>query len=575
MRLRLDHFLPFRPRPGALRRLLKRIGPSWLFAPWRRLVQAGFFLFYLVLLFWVAWPYGSPEYARSREAREIVDAELFLAIDPLVSLSTAIAGRTWVWSLAFAGVMLGIGFLVPRGFCGYICPLGTLIDLFDWIVGKRVTRFRVKGDGWWIRLKWYALAGTIVASMAGVLVSGFVAAIPVVTRGLQFTLGPLQTGLTRGWYQVPPMNAGHVVSLVLFVAVLAMGLWRPRFWCRYVCPSGAMFSAMNALRATERKVETSCIDCGKCVEVCPFDAIKPDFTTRTLECTLCQTCGGVCPTKAIKFVDRWDGSALKLATTGPELPVTRRGFLSAVAAGLTFAAAAKEAWGARLWKPAVTPLRPPGSVPEKQFLELCIRCGECFRACPNDVLQPQGFAQGIEGLWTPVAQPNWSGCDPNCNNCGQVCPTGAIRPLTLLEKSSAHMGLAMVNKKTCLPWAGREACRMCVDECNAAGYKAIEFRRVGVEVDEEGQPIEGSGFSAPVVLPDLCVGCGLCQTRCHGVNVTQKRLLTRTAIEVLAGPGREDRISDGSYVALRRAKEEPPAAPSSEDDYLPDFLEPK
>ena len=165
MRLRLDHFLPFRGRgPGRLRRALKRIGPSWLFAPWRRLVQAGFFLFYLILLFWVAWPYGSPEYAQSREAREAVDAELFLAIDPLVSVSTAIAARTWVWSLAFAGVMLAVGFLVPRGFCGYICPLGTLIDLFDWGVGRRVTRFRVKGDGWWVRLKWYILAGTIVAS---------------------------------------------------------------------------------------------------------------------------------------------------------------------------------------------------------------------------------------------------------------------------------------------------------------------------------------------------------------------------------------------------------------------------
>ena len=568
--MRLDHFRPF---ARGKKPLLARIGPTWLSAPWRRFLQAAFFVAWLVLFFWVAWPYGSPDYARWREAKEVVDAELFLAIDPLVGLSTAIAGRTWVWSLGFAGVMLAVGFLVPRGFCGYVCPLGTIIDFFDWAVGRRVTRFRVKDDGWWVRLKWFVLAGTLAASAAGVLLTGFVAAIPVVTRGVLFAFGPLITGLHRGWYQVPPMNAGHVVSLVLFAAVLATGFWRPRFWCRYVCPSGALFSAMNALRATERKVETGCIDCGKCVDICPFDAIKPDFTTRTIECTLCQTCGGVCPTKAIKFTDRWNHDALKPPEAGPEIPVTRRGFLAGTAAGLSAAVATREAWGARLWKSPLLPIRPPGSVPEADFLQLCIRCGECFQACPNDVLQPLGFSQGLEGLWTPAAQPNWSGCDPKCNNCGQVCPTGAIRALPLAEKAAAHMGLAVVNPSTCLPWAGREACRMCVDECDAAGYRAIEFLRVRVEVDEAGEPVSDSGFSAPVVLADRCVGCGLCQTRCNGVNANEKKLISRTAIEVLAGPGRDDRIVKGSYLELHRPK--PDVAPADEGDYMPDFLKEK
>jgi polyferredoxin len=168
---------------------------------------------FLVLFVWVAWPYGSPDYAGTMSRREFIDAEVFLALDPLVSISTAIAARTWVWSLGFAGVMLLSGLLVPRGFCGYICPLGTLIDLFDWLVGKRVKKFRVEKDGAWVHIKYYALAGTLAASAAGVLVSGFVAAIPVVTRGLLFTLAPVQSGLLRGWYLVPPLNAGHFLSL--------------------------------------------------------------------------------------------------------------------------------------------------------------------------------------------------------------------------------------------------------------------------------------------------------------------------------------------------------------------------
>ncbi len=398
-----------------------------------------------------------------------------------------------------------------------------------------------------------------------------------------FVATPLEKGLLRGWYQIPPWNWGHFVSLVLFAAVLGLGVFQRRFWCQYVCPTGAVFSLGNLFRATERKVETTCINCNKCVEACPFDAIKADFTTRTAECTLCQSCGGVCPTHAIKFVPRWDLSNLKTEGDPPvhETQPSRRGFLAATLSGAASALGMQRAFGAELEAtPAKDlPVRPPGSVPEKEFLQQCIRCGECFQACPNDVLQPMGFEQGLEGLWTPKVVANWAGCESGCNNCGQVCPTGAIRPLPMEEKKVARMGLAFVNGETCLPFAGREACQMCVDECKAAGYNAIEFVRVHPKLDEQGMPVPDTGFLAPVVLPDLCVGCGLCQTRCHIINVKEKGLLAETAIWVEAGPGREDRMSSGSYLALRqeeRRKRET-AAPKAAggDSYLPDFLKEK
>ncbi len=493
------------------------------------------------------WP---SHYADELRTKELLAAETFLIIDPLVSISTAIAGRSWVWSLAWAGVILAVCIFIPRGFCGYLCPLGTLIDLFDWAVGKRVNKFRVSDDGWWVHIKYYLLFGTLVAAVGGVLVSGFFAAIPIVTRGMLFLLGPLQTGLQRGPHLVPPINVGHIVSLVLFFAVLGLGLLKPRFWCKYVCPSGAVFSLGNLFRLTERKVESSCINCNKCVEICPFDAIKADFTTRTTDCTMCQTCGGVCPVHAIKFVDRFDYVKLKVLNDPPtnETALGRRGLLAAsvgVLAGLAggvASAAGVSALGAKLDDPSSPrPVRPPGSMPEQQFLQLCIRCGECFKACPNDVLQPLGFQQGLEGLWTPQVVADWAGCESSCNACTQVCPTGAIRALPLEEKKHFRMGLAVVNRQTCLPFAGREACQLCVDECVAAGYHAIEFMQVGTEVDNEGRPMEGSGYLAPVVLADKCVGCGLCQTRCYGINVVEKQLLSASAIIIEAGPGKEDR----------------------------------
>lgn len=573
---------PATGKKGVARRVLQNIGTTWHSSPWRRVVQAGFFLAFLAFFCYVCWPYGGTTYADHRESKEKVAAETFLILDPLVSLSTAIASRSWVWSLAAAGVILLVCVCIPRGFCGYVCPLGTVIDLFDWAIGKRVNRFKLKDDarGGWVNLKYYLLLACLVAGMFGILLTGFVAAIPVITRAMLFVVSPLQMGLERGFYQIPAWNGGHVVSLVLFLAVLGLGLFRRRFWCQYVCPSGALFSLGNLLRVTERKVESSCISCNKCVEVCPFDAIKNDYTTRTADCTLCQSCGGVCPTHSIKFVPRWDFSNLKTEEAPPDLKPSRRGFLSATLAGAATALSVRRLFGADVadTPSRELPVRPPGSVPEQEFLEKCIRCGECFQACPNNVLQPMGFKQGLEGLWTPEVVANWAGCESGCNNCGQVCPTGAIRALPMEEKRVARMGLAIVDPQTCLPIAGREACRMCVDECNAAGYHAIEFARVHVKVDEEGEPIPDSGFLAPVVLADQCVGCGLCQTRCNLINVKAKGLLKETAIWVEAGPGKEDRMTTGSYVELRfqekrkREAEQPKAAA---DSYLPDFLKEK
>lgn len=546
---------------GWARRVLRRIGPSWESAPLRRLIQAACFALFCFLFFQVCWPYSAEpdgdvtgwpsHYADGLAKREAVEAEIFLSLDPLVGLSTAVAARTWNGALVWAGVILVIGILIPRGFCGYLCPLGTLIDLFDFVVGRRVRKRRLPARGGWVHLKYYLLIGIQVAALAGVLVSGFLAAIPVVTRGFAFLLSPLQLGLGRGWHQVPAMSLGQGISVLLFFLVLGLGCLGPRFWCRYVCPTGAVFSLGNLfVRASERKVEQSCIDCGRCVAVCPFDAIKPDFSTRVADCTLCQTCGGVCPTKAIKFVDRWNSEDLRPESRVGEIPLSRRGFLGGVTAGLLGAIGIRSAAATD-----VPPVRPPMSVPEPRFLELCIRCGECFQACPNSVLQPMALEAGLDGLWTPQVVADWSGCEPSCNNCGQVCPTGAIRPLPLEEKRVARMGLAEV-KENCLPWAGTAECRLCVDECRRAGYDAIEFQRMHAEIGPDGLPLEGTGFSAPVVLADRCVGCGLCQSVCHRKLIKGNSVLQSTAIVVLAGPGKEDRLMRGSYLQLREQEKE-------------------
>jgi ferredoxin len=281
------------------------------------------------------------------------------------------------------------------------------------------------------------------------------------------------------------------------------------------------------------------------VEVCPFDAIQEDFHTRTTDCTYCQTCGGVCPTQAITFVSRWHAHDLKQKEDPPVLPrpFSRRVFLGVAAATGTSTLLMQVATQATTTA-APRPVRPPGSVPEDLFLDLCIRCGQCFKVCPGPVLDAAGLEFGWESMWTPVARLDHAGCHQDCNFCTLVCPTGAIQPLPIEVKRKTHMGLAHIDTTTCLPFRAdrRQDCDLCYVECKQAGYCAIEMREMQIELDPP--PPEGmfsdlelhemSHIRVPWVDANSCVGCGICQYRCHTSYVVQKNELTHSAIVVFA-----------------------------------------
>ncbi len=256
--------------------------------------------------------------------------------------------------------------------------------------------------------------------------------------------------------------------------------------------------------------------------------------------------------------------------------ITRRNFLiGVIAAGGAGAATAAGVSFERNRYNHLYPVRPPGSVPEKNFLKQCIRCGLCIKACPENTLQPAGFENGIDGIWTPTVTADFSGCKPLCNNCGQVCPTGAIHELILEEKRAARIGLAAVDTSTCLPYAKGEPCGLCLEACTAAGYNAIEYIRIGFGYDNQGMPFAGSGFLAPVVSMEKCIGCGLCQAKCYNVLVKEKNILTQSAIKIKAGPDSEDRITTGSYLTLQKErikKAEKNIIKAPQNDYLPEFL---
>ena len=137
------------------------------------------------------------------------------------------------------------------------------------------------------------------------------------------------------------------------------------------------------------------------------------------------------------------------------------------------------------WSPQI--MRPPGALAEEAFLKRCIKCGQCMRICPTNIIQPAGFQGGLEGLWTPMLtfRVGTSGCQYNCVACGHVCPTAAIRSITMDEKHGkgdfsnagpVRLGTAFVDRGRCLPWAMDKPCIVCQENCPVSP-KAIFTRQ--------------------------------------------------------------------------------------------------
>ena len=203
------------------------------------------------------------------------------------------------------------------------------------------------------------------------------------------------------------------------------------------------------------------------------------------------------------------------------MSLSRRGFLYSVTGGLAAAFLIdRTPFTSTLGKRQI--IRPPGALPETELLRTCIRCGECMKSCVTNTLQPSLWDAGPAGLWTPKMDLRFAACEQNCNVCGRVCPTQAIRSLTLEEKTHAKVGTAVLHKERCLVWAQDKLCLICDEICP---YNAIVFRTV-------------DGYRRPVVIAAKCNGCGFCEQRCPVGGVS--------AITVV--PDGEIRLKEGSYI---------------------------
>ncbi|NUQ64010.1 MAG: 4Fe-4S binding protein, partial [Pirellulales bacterium] len=462
---------------------------------------------------------------------------------------TWLAGHAVPAMALLALATIAVTVLLGRVFCGWVCPLGTLHAAAGWLC-DRVWPDRKRRDHWsrWQRTKYYVLAGLLaMAVIGGHWVSIFdpivflyrsltVAVLP----GIQWAVDESTTAV----YQADPgigswrlaattepareffhrhfvavenqafLGAG--VVLVLFAATLLANAYRRRFWCRYLCPLGALLGVMAWRPLLRRKVSESCNECDLCASACHGAAGEaPGSQWKPSECFGCLNCSDSCRRDSLGFTlaSPWQREP---AVTGVDLS---KRMLAASAlgglAGLWLLRSGPQASATRLgyqsrglwFVPDL--IRPPGSRGEREFLQRCTACGLCMKVCPTGGLQPALGEAGLEGIWTPRLVPRLGHCDFECNLCTQVCPTEAIQPLTVAEKQKTKLGLAGFDTTRCIPYAYGRDCMVCEEHCPIPD-KAIYF----LEVEIRGRDGATKTIKQPHVDPDRCIGCGVCENVC-------------------------------------------------------------
>ncbi|MGD2175414.1 MAG: 4Fe-4S binding protein, partial [Candidatus Brocadiaceae bacterium] len=504
----------------------------------RRVVQAAAFLLVLAFIVWM------PALIEGRGR-----GDWLMRFSPFSGLSASISAWELIAFFWPALVLFVLALVLGRYFCGWLCPLGATLDVADRALGRRRALPSVPEDGPSFehvrgrRLKYYVLAGCLVAAFLGVSAFGLLDPLSIAVRsyvvvvhsyvveGLVSLFGAFGlTGAAKGTRsaliaETTPLFGIHLLTLLVFLVVLGLEVVRRRFWCRYLCPLGAMYALAGTVARTKRSVSEECIECGQCVRACPTSCISPDgHRTLNGECILCLDCQAVCPTRAVSFLSSTP------AEQAESVDLSRRGALTAVAAGALAYPAFRLKPAAELAKgdPLIRP--PLAGKDTEAFLAKCLRCGQCMRACPTHVIQPAGLRAGLEGLWTPHLVPRLGYCVYECDACGRACPSGAIPRFTLEEKHRSAMGLAYVDRVRCIPWRGNQRrdeegfvaddhnCGVCEEVCPVPG-KAIHFRRVyggGGQGEGRGRAA-GDGrqeLRLPYVREEACVGCGFCEASC-------------------------------------------------------------
>ena len=436
-----------------------------------------------------------------------------------------------------AGVVVALvllTLLAGRVYCSVICPLGVMQDIVSWISGRRKKkryRFSYSPEKKWLR--YGVLVLFIVAMVAGI--GSFVALLapyssygriasnlfaPVYRWGNNLLAYFAERADSYAFYETEVWLKSlptFVIAVATFI-VLAVLAWRNgRTYCNTICPVGTVlgfFSRFSLFRITID--ESKCNRCGLCSRKCKAACIDgKEHRIDYSRCVACMDCIDTCNHGTIGFrmrtkaSEKKTGKDAKPKAESDQIDTARRSFLSAtavLAATSVVKAQEKKVDGGlaviedKKIPVRATPIVPPGAWSARHFAQHCTACQLCVSACPNNVLRP---STDLQKLMQPEMSYERGYCRPECTRCSDVCPAGAIRPITIEEKSSTRIGHAVWIRKNCIPLTDGVECGNCARHCPSGAILMVPS-------DSE----DVNSVRIPVVNAERCIGCGACENLC-------------------------------------------------------------
>ena len=437
----------------------------------RRISQIFFLLLFVALLVFTSL---RPTPGATGDIHLRAPVRLFFEWDPLVAIANALAGHALYRGLLWSLVILLPTLFLGRFFCGWICPMGTLQHFVGSMPSEaKRGKQRIESNRYkrWQTIKYVVLIAGLVAACfrlhghrlarslqpAGALhwpcdsaclqlcrARGAGAAGAQPHRGDQGRPAKSFMRFCNPRFSISarPHFAQGLVLGILFIVILLASLRVTRFWCRSICPLGALLGAVSRWSVLGlHKDPDACDKCNRCLLDCQGgDDPIGGVPWRKSECLMCMNCVGSCPHHGLQF--RFFRKEKEVAS--PDLG--RRRTLTGLAAGAALVPLMRANTGLGKSRHERL-LRPPGALDEPDFLSRCIRCGECMKVCPNTALHPTLEEAGIEGLWSPTLVPRIGYCEPSCVLCSEVCPTGAIWQITPKEKGWV-VGVGTQNRRS-------------------------------------------------------------------------------------------------------------------------------
>ena len=451
-------------------------------------------------------------------------------------------------NLAVIAGLIILTLLFGRVYCSIICPLGVMQDIISWINKKfhKKARFRFSysPERKWLRI------GMLVVFVAGLLLGahsivlliapysayGRIAAnlfAPLYQLGNNVLAYLAERADSYAFYKVDVWIRAistFIIAALTFITISILAWKNGRTWCNTICPVGTVLGFFSRFSLFAPVIDTEkCRNCGLCTKQRKASCINiKEHEIDYSRCVTCMDCIETCKDGAIRYERRSSRRSCAdpqgdrkscAATQGSNAPDSpqgdspkdqgRRAFITtSLIAGAAATLKAQEmkvdgglAAIARPEKPErQTPLVPAGSLSLKNFSKHCIECQLCVTSCPNHVLRP---STDLETLMQPEMSYERGYCRPECNTCSQVCPAGAIRPISVEEKSSIQIGHAVVNLDACVVNKDNVSCGNCSRHCPVGAIRMVKKN-----------PEDENSLRIPTVNEEKCIGCGACENLC-------------------------------------------------------------